>query len=399
MRDTVKIKPNKPYPTFPLTAHPNGQWCKKVRGKVHFFGIWAEPETALNRYLTLAVDLHSGRQPHNSTVSAEGLTVKETCNAYLNWQKDKMEANEIGERWFEDCRSILKGFAKSLGNNRLVADLRPDDFQQYRNRQAKGLGVHALTREITVVRSVFKYAYESDLIDRPMKFGTGFSAPSAAMKRKAKAQVERQHGKKLFRKEELLSILNSSGPLLKAAVLLGLNGGFGNLDCAKLPISAIDFEVGVIEYSRPKTGVRRIVPLWPETTDALRKILTDERPKPADEKSAKLALLLPTGRPFVRQIVARSKNGGPNRISRLDLLSRQFTELLKELKIHRNGIGFYALRHTFRTWADAAKDQHAVHLIMGHAIPGMSGIYVEEISIDRLRAVADHVRSKLWPSQ
>jgi hypothetical protein len=34
---------------------------------------------------------------------------------------------------------------------------------------------------------------------------------------------------------------------------------------------------------------------------------------------------------------------------------------------------------------------------MGHAIPGMSGIYVEEIGVERLRKVVNHVRSKLWP--
>jgi hypothetical protein len=33
---------------------------------------------------------------------------------------------------------------------------------------------------------------------------------------------------------------------------------------------------------------------------------------------------------------------------------------------------------------------------MGHAIPGMSGIYVEEIGLDRLRAVVEHVRQKVF---
>ena len=31
-------KPRKPSPSFPLTPHNNGQWCKKIRGKIHFFG-------------------------------------------------------------------------------------------------------------------------------------------------------------------------------------------------------------------------------------------------------------------------------------------------------------------------------------------------------------------------
>jgi hypothetical protein len=36
-----------PRASFPLTAHPNGQWCKKIRGKVHFFGVWLDPDAAL----------------------------------------------------------------------------------------------------------------------------------------------------------------------------------------------------------------------------------------------------------------------------------------------------------------------------------------------------------------
>ena len=30
-------KLEKPYAGFPLTAHSSGVWCKKIRGKLHYF--------------------------------------------------------------------------------------------------------------------------------------------------------------------------------------------------------------------------------------------------------------------------------------------------------------------------------------------------------------------------
>jgi len=95
MSSTPKQKPNKPYSSFPLTPHPNGQWCKKIRSKVHFFGVWAEPSAALERYHTLAADLHAGRPAQPSKVSGDGPTVKDVCNAFQNWQNEKRNADEI----------------------------------------------------------------------------------------------------------------------------------------------------------------------------------------------------------------------------------------------------------------------------------------------------------------
>jgi integrase len=391
----AKNKPTKPYPTFPLTPHGNGQWCKKIRNKIHFFGVWADPDAALKKYYAMAGDLHEGRQPRGSIVSGNAITIKTVCNEFLNWQKEKWETGEIGPRWFEDCRTIVTEFASAVGKERIVSDLRPEDFQHYRTRLAKKLGVHALTRNIIAIRSVFKYAYETDLIDKPMKFGIGFSIPSAAQKRKAKSKAEMKYGKKLFTREELLTILKCCDPDIKAAVLLGINGGFGNTDCAHLPISAISFNSGIIEFDRPKTGVKRVVPLWQETLDALRQFIENRKPI-EDEKLSKLVFVTSQGNSIVRQLVSKSDEDGMIKVSNVDHFSDKFSHLLKTLNIHRPGLGFYTLRHNFRTWADETHDQHATHRIMGHAIPGMSGVYIEEIELDRLRLVTEHVRKKLF---
>src|SRR5262249_62018014 len=76
-------------------------------------------------------------------------------------------------------------------------------------------------------------------------------------------------------------------------------------------------------------------------------------------------------------------------------VSKETRKLLDALGINGHR-GFYALRHTFRTVADEAKDQPATDFIMGHEVPHMSAVYRETISDARLRAVVDHVREWLF---
>ncbi len=308
-------------------------------------------------------------------------------------------------RWFEDCRRVVEGFAKFVTATRLVEDIRPEDFLEFRKKilrhgftdNKKGLGVHAMIRVITVIKGMFKYAYDMGILDSPVRYGRAFDKPSETLKRKRRHAKEQLNGKRLFEPSEILSLLEIAGTQLRAMIFLGINGGFGNKDCACLPINAIDFKKNVINFDRPKTGIERSVPLWLETKKALREVLAD-RPKPSRE-AENLLFITNRGKAWVRERVHRINGETISKVVPINSVALEFGKLLKKLGINRKGIGFYALRHTFRTWADEAHDQHAIHRIMGHAIPGMSGVYVEIISLGRLRAVADHVRDKLFGSE
>jgi integrase len=76
-------------------------------------------------------------------------------------------------------------------------------------------------------------------------------------------------------------------------------------------------------------------------------------------------------------------------------IAQEFLYLTNRLGLNE-GLGFYALRHTFRTVGDEARDQPAVDFIMGHEVPHISAVYRERISDERLRAVTDHVHAWLF---
>jgi len=81
---------------FPLTAHPRGYWCKKVRGKIHYFGEIAddpEGEKAIALWLAQKDDLLAGRTTR--VQPANGLTVADLVNHYLNAKKARTVSGEL----------------------------------------------------------------------------------------------------------------------------------------------------------------------------------------------------------------------------------------------------------------------------------------------------------------
>src|SRR5262245_40992818 len=320
-------KPAKPYPDFPLFAHAAGYWAKKIRGKLHYFGPWADPDAALAKYLDQKDALHAGRVPRPGP---EAVTVKDVVNAFLNHKRTLLDTGELSQWTWRDYKIACDLLVSRFGKNRLAADLSAADFAALRTRMAARWGPHRLGTTIQCIRCVFRHAYESELMDKPVRYGPGFDRPTKKTFRLHRAK----QGPKLFAADEIHRLLAEAGPPLRAMILLGINCGFGNTDCGTLPRSAVDLDEGWVRFPRPKTGIERRCPLWPETVAAVREALA-HRPEPKKEEHAGLVFVTTHGGAW-----ARDNDSG--------VVSKEMRKLLNATGINgRKGLGFYTLRHTF----------------------------------------------------
>jgi integrase len=388
----VSGKPAKPYADFPLFPHATKRWAKKIRGKLHYFGPWDDPDGALRRFLEQRDALYAGRTPRTEP---DGLILRELLNRFLTSKRHLVDTGDLQPCSFADYHATCKRVADVFGLDRLVIDLAADDFERLRATLAKGYGKGPwgpvrLGNEIQRIRVLFKYAHDARLIDHPVWFGPLFKRPSKKVLRRARAA----NGPRMFESDELRRILDAVGQPLRAMVLLGINCGFGNADVARLPQAAVDLDKGWIDYPRPKTGVPRRCPLWPETVTALREALAG-RPEPTNKDNVGLAFITKFREPWFKGDAIQVRDGEPV-VSTDDPISKEFGKLIRKLGFHRPRLGFYALRHTFETVGGESLDQPAVDAIMGHARDDMASAYRERIGDDRLRRVTDHVRRWLF---
>lgn len=94
----TKAQTRKPYPELSLFLHATGQWAKKIRGKLHYFG--TDPDAALQKYLADRDYLQVGLTPPRY---AKGrLTLKEMGNEFPMVKENRLNSGEFSERSFRD---------------------------------------------------------------------------------------------------------------------------------------------------------------------------------------------------------------------------------------------------------------------------------------------------------
>lgn len=380
---------------FPLGPHPTGRWCKKILGKVEFFGKIADGwQAALATYNADKEALFAGRKPDRRS---DGLRLLELCNRFLHYKRGLIQSGELTTRTWHDYQQAAERLLNILGEHRLVEDIGPADFEKLRAEFGKTWGPVRMKNGITRTRMIFGYAFEQDLIEKPIKFGVAFDPPDKEVLRRHRARIRVKHGARMFEAAEIRRILEAADVGMKAMVLMAANGGLGNMDLAQLPVSAVDLDNALIDFPRPKTGVDRKVPLWLETVEAVKAWLA-VRPEPKDADHAQLLFLTKQRRAWFRPGHFTEVDGAPEVKGINNPLSQAFKWLMKKVELN-GGRGFYSLRHGFETIAGDTGDQKAVDHIMGHADNSMSSHYRERIDPARLRRVVQHVHDWLFPSE
>jgi integrase len=368
-------KTEKPYAEFPLQKHSSGQWCKKIAGKLYYFGsgTWQE---ALERFQKEHDSIRLGKRLIDTP------TVGDLVNEFLEAKKTAQESGELATRTFNDYHAICERLVAYFGKQQQIGQLSPARFTEFRRELQKGVSVITLGNRVRMCRVVFRFAHESRLIDKPIDLANCFELPPAKAARKQRWDRQQRDGFRMFDPEEIGSLLEVLQNPLRSMVLLGLNCGLGNTDCSELTLSAVNLQRAWLTFPRPKTMVMRDCPLWPETVEALREQIAS-RPLARSPEFENRVFLTKSGRSWVKI----TKNGAND-----DAIAKEFSKVLQDLKIKRPGLNFYALRHTFQTVGESSGDLVAVRSIMGHVDASMSGVYREFVSEERLRAVTDAVR-------
>ena len=341
---------------FPLTLHPTCQYCKKINGKLYYFG--SDKNHALERYQSQASYLHGNNEKKQKKPDGE-MSLKQLCNLYLQYQHLKVQANALTARHHNEQIASLNKFMSFLGQSRKIDEISTLDLQSYRRKLQKAYSTaHRMNLHISIMKAMFHWAKKNDVLD---------SVPNIdAVSRGRIVHKVRQ----TFSPQDIRQLLDAADIKMQAMIWLGINCGFGCTDCAELKWNNLDLINDRVKLARKKTGISRDLPLWLETIVAIEKI----------PRKGKLVFYTSRGNPFMRTVLKTDDNGN-SKYTTQNTITHKFTRLIKkaELKVPK-GTGFYTLRRTAATIAARSGDPFAVQRLLGHADLQMATRYVQDVS-------------------
>lgn len=377
--------------------HASGYWAKTIRTRTEYFGdrgsVSDGPEfdaKAKSDFEANFLALKSGL-PRVSLIRGGDMLVEEVVADFLISRQKLLELEEIRVRTFREYKRVGKIVADAFRGVGFES-ITHAHLMKLRDEYGTGRSPKTLGNMVRSARIIFNYGRKILGLDF-CGFGE-FTEPTKKTMRKNRNQKKREHGLKMFEREQLLAVLDSelTRPQLRAMVLLGVNAAYGNSDCSELERSQLKENAAGetwLDVERGKTEIDRRCLLWPETVAAI-KAVEPIRPKAEDPKHRDRVFLTITGKPWVR-----------DETSNTDQIATEFAKLLTAIELDgkplkRPGLSFYALRHTTQTIGDRTRDRTALDVILGHADSSMAAVYNERIDDDRLAAVSHYIRKWLF---
>jgi integrase len=351
---------------FPLTLHSTGQYCKKIKGKMYYFG--SDKTVALQRYLDQATYLHGCQNNlQQQKQTGDNMTLKQLCDMYLNYQYSKLQANDLTPRHHNDQIDSLNKLMAFLGQNRRIKSISTLDLQNYKRKLQRHYGsVCRLNLHISIMKAMFHWARKNDVLNKNIPNIDAISRGKIIHKEKD-----------TFSSEQINRLLSCADVKMRAMIWLGLNCGFGCTDCAELKWADLDIVNARVTLPRKKTGISRDLPLWPETIESLGKL----------PRTGKLVFYTSRGNPYIQTLLKTDGNGN-GKYTILNIITPLFTRLIKRAGLNvPKGTGFYTLRRTAATIAARSGDPFAVQRLLGHADLQMATRYVQDVTAQTDRVI------------
>ena len=341
---------------FPLTLHPTGQYFKKIKGKIRYFG--KDKKKALDKYLAQSTYLH-GAQSLAQKISNGKMTLRQLCNLYLHYQNSRVLVGDITAKHYNDSKYSLDRLMAFLGPGCRIENISTLDLQNYKRKlQSSYPSIDRQNLHIGLMKAMFHWARKNDVLE---------SIPNIDAISKDRVVHKEKY---TFNKKQIRKLFSVADVKMKAMIWLGLNCGFGCTDCSRLQWKDIDFNNSRVNLARNKTKIGRNLPLWPETIQALKEV----------PRSGTLVFTISDGHPWIQTTATRNDSGEPKYICD-NRISTKFSRLMKKVRIQTpKGTGFYTLRRTAATMAARSGDPFAVQRLLGHVDLTMATRYVQDVS-------------------
>ena len=168
---------------------------------------------------------------------------------------------------------------------------------------------------------------------------------------------------KFFTVDEVKAMYAVASPRMRLYMLLALNAGFTQVDCATLTHDMIDWKTGTISRDRNKTAISQSCKLWPSTLALLKQFATEP-----NENGDNPVLLTARNNPLVK-VGEKTKN---------DAVKCAFRRLKSKAKI----TGKRSFKTFRKTGADMLKKQfqatpHLYKLYLAQSLDIIGQAYTE----------------------